>query len=75
MLIPTSKPLLARSAKFVVSLENPLDVDDIIKGIEWFYYNSDLAFKKTIEGKKYVNENYSVSVISNKWRRLIEKLI
>tara|TARA_B100000029_G_scaffold383086_1_gene378509 strand:- start:5680 stop:6642 length:963 start_codon:yes stop_codon:yes gene_type:complete len=48
---------------------------DIIDGIEWFHANSNLALEKTVKGQKYVNNNYSIRAISNKWRNLIIKLV
>jgi len=43
---------------------------NISEGIQWFRENQSLAKEKTILGQEYVDKNYSLNIISKKWRDL-----
>lgn len=43
---------------------------NILEGILWFKENQLLAKEKTILGQQYVDKNYSLDVVSQKWRDL-----
>ena len=43
----------------------------IYEGILWFTKNKLIAKEKTLLGQKYVDDNYSLESISNKWRDLL----
>lgn len=43
---------------------------DIEEGFRWAINNVDKVKLKVYEGQKYVNENYSIDVISNKWKEV-----
>ena len=47
---------------------------NIIEGLEWVSKNKKSATLKIKEGQKYVNKNYSLEVVSNKWKKLILEL-
>ena len=44
---------------------------EICEGVLWFTKNKLLAKEKTLLGQKYVDDNYSLESISNKWRDLL----
>ena len=48
---------------------------NISDGIKWFNKNEQIAKEKTLNGQKYVSENYSIEVIANKWKEQILKII
>ena len=44
---------------------------DITEGILWFKENEKAAKEKTILGQKYVDQNYSLEFVSEKWKNII----
>ena len=48
---------------------------DICEGIRWFKDNKELAKQITLKGQKYVDKNYSIEFISNKWKKILLKML
>jgi len=51
------------------------DVSQIVKAIEDFIKNPEKIEKSSVEGRKYIEKNYSVEVITKKWDEIIRKFL
>ena len=47
---------------------------NLIDGLDWVIKNKKLVVSKIKQGQKYVNTNYSLEVISNRWKKAIVEL-
>jgi colanic acid/amylovoran biosynthesis glycosyltransferase len=51
---------------------NVYDVDEMYKKVCFFYNNREQALKLSLEGRKFVEENFSENIIKNKWRKIYQ---
>ncbi len=66
------KIVIKSKSKSMSEFDNYCFNGDIGEGIKWVYSNEYDAIKKTRAGKEIVLKNYSINVVSNIWKKLIE---
>lgn len=65
-------PYVVKDRAVVVEQKN---IRQIVKAVEDFIENPSKAEKYSIEGRKYLEENYSTEVITKKWDKAIREFI
>ena len=65
------KFVIKSKTSYHTELDQYCFVGNIGEGINWYFDNYDIAIEKVKNGKKFVQNNYSLHAIGNQWLKLL----